>query len=236
MSQENVEVIRRLLSEWERGNFRTGEFFDPDVHVRWINPIFVHRSETHGLEELGQAVVEFLDAWDHVTATAERIVSAGDKVISIETWRARGRASGVENLSISVSSQDVAARAVQQGTRGAGPRSRRAAGVAQVGFPSPSVAVPSVDPPPRRAPSAPSAVPETDSAKGVLPQVLARTLPLVDGGITVDMVRGTVKVVVTGLDVVGKEDPVPMLVNMNPEEARELAEALIDAARRAEAK
>ena len=55
-----------------------------------------------------------------------------------------------------------------------------------------------------------------------------------EGGITVDMARGTVKVVVTGLDVVGKEDPVPMLVNMEPDEARELAHALIDAARRAE--
>jgi hypothetical protein len=44
-----------------------------------------------------------------------------------------------------------------------------------------------------------------------------------------------VRVVVTGLDVVGKEDPVPMLVKMNPDEARELAQALIDAARRTEA-
>ena len=96
MSQESVEVIRRVLAEWERGNFGTGEFFDPDVHVRWINPIFVHRSETHGLEELGQAMVEFLDAWERVTARAERIVSAGDKVITVETWQARGRASGVE--------------------------------------------------------------------------------------------------------------------------------------------
>jgi ketosteroid isomerase-like protein len=41
-------------------------------------------------------MVEFFDAWDSVTATAERIASAGNKVISIETWRARGRASGVE--------------------------------------------------------------------------------------------------------------------------------------------
>jgi hypothetical protein len=56
-----------------------------------------------------------------------------------------------------------------------------------------------------------------------------------DGGITVDMSRGKVRVVVTGLDVVGKEDPVPMLVNMNPDEARELAQALIDAARQVEA-
>ena len=56
-----------------------------------------------------------------------------------------------------------------------------------------------------------------------------------DGGITIDMARGTVKVVVTGLDVMGKEDPVPMLVNMKPDEARELAQALIDAARQPEA-
>jgi ketosteroid isomerase-like protein len=96
MSQENVEVVRRVLSEWERGNFGTGEFFDPDVHVRWINPIFVHRSETHGLEELSQAMVEFLDAWEQITARAERIVSAGDQVISVEIWRGRGRASGIE--------------------------------------------------------------------------------------------------------------------------------------------
>jgi ketosteroid isomerase-like protein len=96
MSQENVEVVRRLLSEWEHGNFWTGDFFDPDVHVRWINPIFVHRAETHGLEELRQAVVEFLDAWEHITARAERIVSVGDKVISVEIWRGRGKASGIE--------------------------------------------------------------------------------------------------------------------------------------------
>jgi hypothetical protein len=43
-----------------------------------------------------------------------------------------------------------------------------------------------------------------------------------------------VRVVVTGLDVVGKEDPVPMLVKMNPDEAREFAQALLDVARRAE--
>jgi ketosteroid isomerase-like protein len=95
MSEENVEIIRRVLSEMERGNFWT-ELWDPDVHVRWIDPIFVHRSETHGLEELGKALVEFFDAWEHVTTRAERIVGAGDKVISVETWRARGKASGIE--------------------------------------------------------------------------------------------------------------------------------------------
>ena len=41
-------------------------------------------------------LVEFLDAWERVTTHAERIVSAKDKVISVETWRARGKASGIE--------------------------------------------------------------------------------------------------------------------------------------------
>jgi ketosteroid isomerase-like protein len=95
MSEENIEVIRQILSEWERGDFGTGEYFDPDVHVRWMNPIFVHRSETRGLKELGQAMGEFLEAWDHVTARPEQIVEAGDDVVSVETWRARGRASGI---------------------------------------------------------------------------------------------------------------------------------------------
>ena len=63
----------------------------------------------------------------------------------------------------------------------------------------------------------------------------AYPLPI-EGGITVDIGSGgVVRVVVTGLDSIGKEDSVPMLVNMDADEARELAQALIDAAQRTEA-
>ena len=31
MSQENVEVVRRLYEHWGRGDWNTGEFFDPAV-------------------------------------------------------------------------------------------------------------------------------------------------------------------------------------------------------------
>ena len=46
--------------------------------------------------------------------------------------------------------------------------------------------------------------------------------------------RGTVRVAVTGLDVVGIEEETPSLLKMSPDEARELAETLVDAARQAE--
>jgi hypothetical protein len=39
MSEENVEIVRRLFAEWERGNFWTGDYFDPDVRVTWVDPI-----------------------------------------------------------------------------------------------------------------------------------------------------------------------------------------------------
>ena len=41
--------------------------------------------------------------------------------------------------------------------------------------------------------------------------------------------------VITGLDVVGMEEQTPSLVKMSPDEARELAQTLLDAAREAEA-
>jgi hypothetical protein len=53
---------------------------------------------------------------------------------------------------------------------------------------------------------------------------------------TVDVkADGTVRVAVTGVDVIGMEEQSPTLVKMSPEEARELAQTLMDAAREAEA-
>jgi hypothetical protein len=54
------------------------------------------------------------------------------------------------------------------------------------------------------------------------------------GDLTVVGERGTVRVAVTGLDVVGMEEETPSLLKMSPDEARELAETLAEAARQAE--
>ncbi len=55
------------------------------------------------------------------------------------------------------------------------------------------------------------------------------------GGLTVTGDRGSVRIVITGLDVVGMEEQTPSLVKMSPDEARKLAQTLLDAAREAEA-
>ena len=55
------------------------------------------------------------------------------------------------------------------------------------------------------------------------------------GNLTVVGDRGRVQVAVTGLDVVGMEEETPSFLKMSPEEARDLAHTLLEAAREAEA-
>jgi hypothetical protein len=92
-----------------------------------------------------------------------------------------------------------------------------------------------------RALTAPSAVPDENPAKGSSPTSSHLTDPgayplPIKGGLTVDVkTDGTVRLAVTGLDVIGMEEQTPTLVKMSPEEARELAQTLMEAARQAEA-
>ena len=46
--------------------------------------------DTHGLLELTAAMRTFLEQWENVTATAERVLDAGDNVLCLAVWRARG--------------------------------------------------------------------------------------------------------------------------------------------------
>ena len=66
MSQENVEVVRRVYADWERGRFRSADCFDPSVRVVWVDPIFAQRAESTRLPDLGRSMAEFLGlpVWD----------------------------------------------------------------------------------------------------------------------------------------------------------------------------
>jgi ketosteroid isomerase-like protein len=96
MSQENVEIVRRIYAEFERGKFWLPDLFDPSIQIDWSDAMFARSAESKGFEELTGHMRELFDAWERVTATAERIIDAGDQVVVVAVWRARGKASGVE--------------------------------------------------------------------------------------------------------------------------------------------
>jgi ketosteroid isomerase-like protein len=94
VSQENVEVIGRIYAATEQGNFQVAEFFDPDVHIVWLEAVGTE-TETVGLEAMANKMRNWLGAYKDVTLTAERLVDAGDQVVALAVWHAQGRTSGV---------------------------------------------------------------------------------------------------------------------------------------------
>ena len=94
MSEENLEIIRRFYATTERGTFGLPEFFDPNVRIVWLDAIEFDR-ETVGIQAMARAMQAWLEPYEGVTLTAERLVQAGDQVVAHAVWRGRGRASGV---------------------------------------------------------------------------------------------------------------------------------------------
>ena len=98
MSQENLEIVRRVYGYWTRGDFRSGiEAFDPDVEfeidatANLTGPVKVR-----GLAEMGKAWRESLSGWgDFRVGEMARLVEIDDGVIAFNRLEGRGRRSGI---------------------------------------------------------------------------------------------------------------------------------------------
>jgi ketosteroid isomerase-like protein len=102
MSQENVEVVRRLIEAWNRNEQervvpleRVVPFLDPgvifDATRRIINP------KTYaGLEGIRAMLAERDEVWGEFRMEPDEFVDAGDRVVAIGRWVGKGSGSGVE--------------------------------------------------------------------------------------------------------------------------------------------
>jgi ketosteroid isomerase-like protein len=94
MSQENVEIVRRIYGEWGRGNFREGvDLFDPHV-LLVVRPEFGPASGVYrGPEQIAEYMRDFLSEWDGLVIVGEEFVDAGDSVVVRVDQRATGQGS-----------------------------------------------------------------------------------------------------------------------------------------------
>ena len=94
MSQENVEIVRRV---YEAAASRNSEavfaLYDPEVELDSSRlGLGVYR----GHEGLRSLFREWHEAWGSIEYSYEELIDAGEAVIAVVTRHARGRASGVE--------------------------------------------------------------------------------------------------------------------------------------------
>jgi ketosteroid isomerase-like protein len=85
MSEENVEIVRRIYAEWGRGNFREGtEFYDPNV-LLVLRPEFglaTGEGVYRGADEVARYMREvFLPEWEGLVIAGDEFLDAGDSVV-----------------------------------------------------------------------------------------------------------------------------------------------------------
>jgi ketosteroid isomerase-like protein len=98
MSQENVEIVRRSLDGWNRGDFDAwGAGAHPEIEWRSAISGQFQGPETvsRGLEEMRRFWDDWHSVWDLTVEVAEAR-DLGDVVLVLGHMRMRGEGSGIE--------------------------------------------------------------------------------------------------------------------------------------------
>jgi uncharacterized protein len=96
MSQENVEIVRRLFPAFNRRDLTALlETLHPDVE--WVPIMAVLEGRVYRGHEGVREWIDGLDEyWEFFEVNAEQFRDlGGDRVLALGRWRARGRVSGV---------------------------------------------------------------------------------------------------------------------------------------------
>jgi ketosteroid isomerase-like protein len=100
MSQENVELVRRLYEWMAAGDTdRAFEAYAPEIEwdvtrAPWLLELGF-APIVRGQDELRRSLKGWLDAWESIEYRPAELVDAGDHVVAFVDVTARGRASGV---------------------------------------------------------------------------------------------------------------------------------------------
>ena len=99
MSQENVEIVRRLHPFLERRDWRAmADLFDPNVEVHGtVGGIGEGQVVARGLDQISKVIeAEDNEIWDQHRWEIQEVIDAGDRVVVLQREYQRGKGSGVE--------------------------------------------------------------------------------------------------------------------------------------------
>jgi ketosteroid isomerase-like protein len=92
MSEENVDIVRRVYDAWARGDFSPVDDFDPDIDFEMVD--WPHQTRVHGIEEMWRTWRSTLGAFDGFRSVPQEILDHGDKVLVLNRIEASGKESG----------------------------------------------------------------------------------------------------------------------------------------------
>ena len=94
MSEENVELTRRVFDAWNRGDYEAWiELFDRDCEFRPLRAQ-LERQPYRGHDGLRQFERDMTQDWEQVRFALDEVREVGDQVVVFARFHGRGRASG----------------------------------------------------------------------------------------------------------------------------------------------
>ena len=96
MSNENVEVVRRILEAWRSGRSPAAEGL-LDEQVEWVNaPEAVEPGTRRGIRAFEAATANVVESFENIRLEIDRLIPYGDRVLMMGTLVVRGRESSAE--------------------------------------------------------------------------------------------------------------------------------------------
>ncbi|HXW58391.1 MAG TPA: nuclear transport factor 2 family protein [Solirubrobacteraceae bacterium] len=91
----NLDLVRSIYDDWERGVYRTLEWADPNLEYVWVGG--PTPGTWIGVTEAATSFGNFLSAWEEWRVHVDKIRELdGDRVFVLVHASARGRESGIE--------------------------------------------------------------------------------------------------------------------------------------------
>ena len=95
ISQGNVEIVRSICRNWERGDFSSAEWAHPEIE--YVNVGGPLSGSWTGLAEMAEGMRDVLSAWEDFRVTADQYRELdGERVLALSQNSGRGKTSGLD--------------------------------------------------------------------------------------------------------------------------------------------
>jgi ketosteroid isomerase-like protein len=102
----NLELVKSIYADWERGDWGSADWADPEIEFEMIGGLM--EGSWTGVADMGNAWGAMLAAWEDLKAIPEEFRELDDeRVLVLLQNTGRGRGSGIEIGGISARSANV---------------------------------------------------------------------------------------------------------------------------------
>jgi ketosteroid isomerase-like protein len=106
VTSADLELVRRIVADWERGDFTSAEWAHPEIEFEVADGIMAGRWQ--GVEAMAESWADVLRSFSELRAEAEEIREVDDGCVLLLLKNAgRGRASGLEVGEVSPQAANV---------------------------------------------------------------------------------------------------------------------------------